>query len=39
MSRWDDQFDEHAVFASLVAAREQLDAISDQIQDAAERES
>jgi hypothetical protein len=39
MSRWDDQFDEHAVFAALAAAREQLDSISAQIEDTAERES
>ena len=39
MSRWDDQFDEHSVFQSLASAREQLNAISDQITDVSERES
>jgi len=39
MSRWDDQFEAHAVFPALGSARQQLEAVDEQLADADQRES
>lgn len=39
MSRWDDQFEQHAVFAALESTRKQLESVSKAVADAEQTES